>query len=433
MKIGIVGAGWAGLAAAWRVCRMGHDVVLWDMAPQPGGRARSGVNPPPQCPVALDCGQHIMIGAYSATLGLMQELGVDPQDALHRRSLELCGPDGTGLRLRPGSPTWAFLSGVVGHPHWSPLDKLRVLLELTRWRLHRFDCPEHVTVAQWCRLPPRVMADWIEPLCVAALNTPVDRASSKVLMRVLGDALFAGPGGSDLLLPRVPLHDLLPGPALAALTQRGADIRLHCRVAAIEPMEAGRWSVDEVLVDRLIVATSPTEAARLIRPWDPAWANAAQDLVHEPIVTTWLHVPGCRLASPMISLAGFAGPAQFAFDLGAMGHPWKGGLALVSSAPGAWLDSGLEALQAAAVEQAEQAGLFKGRLEGAGDPEVVRSIAERRATFRCEAGQHRPAATAAARFGGLHVAGDYVDGPYPSTLEGAVRSGLNAASVVTNS
>jgi predicted NAD/FAD-dependent oxidoreductase len=31
------------------------------------------------------------------------------------------------------------------------------------------------------------------------------------------------------------------------------------------------------------------------------------------------------------------------------------------------------------------------------------------------------------------VAGDYIEGPYPSTLEGAVRSGVAAAQHVQNS
>lgn len=434
VRIGIIGAGWSGLAAAWRLCQANHSVVVWDMAPQTGGRARSGIAPPVSCPVDLDCGQHIMIGAYSATLALMRELGVQAEEVLHRRPLELCGPDGQGLRLRPGPPTGAFLLGVLRHPGWTPKDKWGVLRELTRWRLAGFECPEHLTVLQWCRLPPRVLAEWIEPLCVAALNTPMEHASARVLMRVLGDALFAGPGGSDLLLPKVPLHDLLPGPAQAALARRGAELHLHCRVKVLRPSQQGRWWVDDQLVDRLIVATSAVEAARLISPWDAPWATLARSLQHEPIVTTWVQRPHETMrpwATPMVSLAGVTGPAQFAFDLGAMGHPWQGGIALVCSAPGAWLDGGVTALEAAAVDQACRAGLFT-RADGRDlHPQVVRSVAERRATFRCEAGMHRPPARAAN--GQLLVAGDYVDGPYPSTLEGAVRSGLTAAHIIINS
>ncbi|HSQ73853.1 MAG TPA: FAD-dependent oxidoreductase, partial [Rubrivivax sp.] len=61
-------------------------------------------------------------------------------------------------------------------------------------------------------------------------------------------------------------------------------------------------------------------------------------------------------------------------------------------------------------------------------PVLLRVLAEKRATFRCTAGLVRPPASVAPR---LVAAGDYVAGPYPATLEGAVRSGEAAAALVT--
>ena len=85
------------------------------------------------------------------------------------------------------------------------------------------------------------------------------------------------------------------------------------------------------------------------------------------------------------------------------------------------------------MDQARRAGLLRGMGMPSGEGLTVRSIAERRATFRCEAGLNRPRARAAVAHGGLQVAGDYVAGPYPSTLEGAVRSGLSAVDRALNS
>jgi hypothetical protein len=56
-------------------------------------------------------------------------------------------------------------------------------------------------------------------------------------------------------------------------------------------------------------------------------------------------------------------------------------------------------------------------------PRLLKVLAEKRATFRCTPGLSRPAASIAPR---LAAAGDYTDGPYPATLEGAVQSGENA-------
>ena len=53
----------------------------------------------------------------------------------------------------------------------------------------------------------------------------------------------------------------------------------------------------------------------------------------------------------------------------------------------------------------------------------IHTLTEKRATFRCTPALRRPALQVAP---GLHAAGDYIAGPYPATLEGAVRSGLQA-------
>ncbi|RYY87829.1 MAG: FAD-dependent oxidoreductase, partial [Comamonadaceae bacterium] len=91
MKLAIVGAGWAGLASAVEATRAGHAVTLFEAARTPGGRARridddSGL--------VLDNGQHILIGAYRATLQLMRDVGVDPEAVLLRVPLSLRFADG---------------------------------------------------------------------------------------------------------------------------------------------------------------------------------------------------------------------------------------------------------------------------------------------------------------------------------------------------
>ena len=85
-QISIIGGGWAGLAAAVVACEAGHRVSLYEASSSLGGRARSLANTVNELP--LDNGQHILIGAYSATLGLMQRVGLDPSAVLLRLQLD---------------------------------------------------------------------------------------------------------------------------------------------------------------------------------------------------------------------------------------------------------------------------------------------------------------------------------------------------------
>ncbi len=418
-SLAVIGAGWAGLAAAVEAVQAGHRVTLYEMAEQAGGRAREVRSDG----LALDNGQHVLIGAYVETLRLMRTVGVDPDAMLLRTPLRLVEPDGRGLQLPPGPPMLAFARGVWGRAGWSLADRLALLGAATGWALRGFRSPPRLTVAELTRsLPAALRRDLIEPLCVAALNTPAADASASVFLRVLHDALFSGPGSADLLLPRASLGELFPAPALAWLHAQGAQLKLSTRVVSLAAAGSG-WQVDGELFDAVVLATPPAEAARLTAACAPTWSAQAAALRYEPIVTVYVEAPGTRLSEPMIALAaGPEEPAQFVFDRGQLGGP-AGLLAFVVSGAQPWIDAGREATTAATLTQARAA--LGPQLRG--DPTVRQFIAEKRATFRCVPGLTRPPRRIAA---GLLAAGDHVEGPYPATIEGAVRSAVSAVAAI---
>lgn len=414
-RVAVVGAGWAGLAAAVRAREAGHAVTLFEMAAQAGGRARR-VN---HQGFALDNGQHILIGAYRETLALMRTVGVDPEAVLDRRPLAMCDPRGRGLVLPPGSPALAFVRGVLGMSHWRLHVRLALLASAVRWSLGGFTAPEAQTVAELThRLPERARQEIVEPLCVAALNTPAGAASAVVFLRVIRDALFSGPGAADLLLPRVSLGEVLPEPALRWLAANGAEL---CRGRRVERLDRDdvAWGIDGERFDAVVLACGAAEAARLAAPHAPVWAEAASAIGYEPIVTVYLRSAGTRWPRPMVALqAMHDAPAQFAFDLGALDvHGERAGVfAFVVSGARRWVERGLDATAAAVLAQAHRE---LGREGWATPPTLLRALAERRATFLCTPGLRRPTTAIAP---GLAAAGDHVQGPYPATLEGAVRS-----------
>jgi squalene-associated FAD-dependent desaturase len=419
LRIAVIGGGWAGLAAAIDATRRGHEVALFEMAPQLGGRARRVETDG----LALDNGQHILIGAYRRTLQLMAFVGADLEVVLKRLPLSLLDRRGDGLVLGGGPPPLALALAVLRRRGWSFAERLAMLRAASGWAMRGFRCDPSWTVATLCaELPPALRRGLIEPLAVAALNTPVAEASAAVFLRVLRDALLAGPGSADLLLPRVPLDELLPAPALRWLQKAGAAVTCGRRIQRIEPGAVAGWRVDGETYDGVVLAASPVESARLVAPINERWAGDARRLEHQPIATVYLS-GDASLPSPMLMLDSDddARPAQFAFDLGALGRE-PGLCAFVASAAAAWLDRGVEQLEAGVLMQAREAAPH-------GSWQLARTLIDRRATFACTPAAQRPVAVVAP---GLVAAGDYVDGPYPGTLEGAVASGLAAVAALSS-
>lgn len=419
-RVAVVGAGWAGIAAAVRATEAGARVTLFDMAAIPGGRARSVS----QHGLMLDNGQHILIGAYARTLDLMRTVGASPEAALMRLPLALVDAQGEGLRMPPGPATISLTRAILGYRGWSWADRLSLIGHALGWMAAGFRCVPDRAVADWASgLPRAVRERLIDPLCVAALNTDAREASAAVFLRVLRDALFSGRGSADLLLPRQPLGQLLPEPALAWLERSGARIRLSHRVQSVQA-RGSRWRLDEAGdgdFDHVVLACSAREAARLAQGVAPAWAEQAAAFAYEPIITAWIRAPRVLAPYPMLALAG--GPAQFAFDLGALDPERSGWMTLVVSGAGPWLERSAEDFDQALEEQLRSQ---LSQVLPLGWTRVS-TMTEKRATFRCVPSLARPAAGLAP---GLTAAGDHVEGPYPATLEGAVRSGEAAVAEI---
>ena len=430
MKIAIIGAGWAGMAAAVTATQAGHTAIIFEAAHAIGGRSRAlkGILPNGQ-EVMLDNGQHILIGAYTDTLKLMQTVGVDPQTALLSQPMALLFPDGRGLQF-PAWPTpLDALAGIFGARGWSIADKASLLRVALGWQLKRFQCAPSETVATLCKnCSSRVLAQLIEPLCVSALNTPASRASGQVFLRVMQDALFGVQGGSRLLLPRLDLSELFPNAAARWVVQQGGHVRLGARVTSVQALGA-QWQIKDEVFDAVIIATSSSESARMLTQCAgeapekiakkmQAWADTADQLAFEAITTVYAWAPNVTLPHPMLTLRSRDAspsqtvfPAQFVFDRGQLGGP-PGLLAFVASAS----SGDRETLQAQVLAQAQTQLGF--------NLQAIQTVVEKRATFACTPGLQRPASLIAP---GLVACGDYVAGPYPATLEGAVRSGVTAA------
>ncbi|NBW52060.1 MAG: desaturase [Betaproteobacteria bacterium] len=422
----IVGAGWAGMAAAVTATQAGHTAIVFEAARAVGGRARAlNGTLPDGSPVVLDNGQHILIGAYTRTLELMRTVGVEPATDLKRLPLDLRFADGEGLALPMWPSPLDALAGIATASGWTWADRWSLLRASVGWQLAGFQCALGTSVADLCRpLSPTIRATLIDPLCVSALNTPAERACGQVFLTVLRDSLFGGRGSSNLLLPTRDLSSLFPTAAAQWLLARGGELRIGVRVTSLQ--YDNTWELNGEAFDAVIWATSSSNATSALMESAQAapetiavslrqWADTAAALQFEAITTVYAYAPNAALSRPMVALRDDARhPAQFVFDRGQLDGT-RGLLAFVVSAS----DGDKETLERQVLAQARtQLGL---------ELTSVQTVIEKRATFACTPALQRPAQAMAA---GLWACGDYVAGPYPATLEGAIRSGIAAADSV---
>lgn len=431
-RILVVGAGFAGCAAALACAAAGYRVCLHEAARAPGGRARTVE----RNGVALDNGQHLLLGAYHATAALVAALHADGSP-LRRERLVLAPlqpRQAHALELRARNlPAPLSLATALACARGLTLrERMAGIAAFAGWKRRKFRCAPGATVADLLRPLPDAVARrlWV-PLCLAALNTPIERASAQVFLNVLQAAFDADADAADALVATRPLGELLPEPALRALRAQHHVAACGSRVRVTASSDAGvRASIDleDATFDAAIVAVGPHQLAATLDPALRAHAPIADALdavgrfAYEPITTVYLAYAVARLALPPGLVRLDDAPGQWVFDRTDLveARSRERLLAVVISTSGphdAW-------------PQARLADAVHAQLARAlplPPPAWTQVIAERRATYACTPGLAHPPARIAPR---LFLAGDYVYPRFPATLEAAVCSGQAAAAQV---
>ena len=427
--VAVIGAGWAGCAAAVELTRSGAKVILLEASRTLGGRARRVEHEG----TTLDNGQHILLGAYRETLHLMRTVGLRPSEALLRLPMQMRYPANSGgmdmqaPRLpAPFHMAWAVLRA----KGLSIADKLALArfssaARWMQWQLHT-DCTVTELLERFDQTERLVRLMW-RPLCIAALNTPPERASAIVFLNVLRDSLGARRHASDMLIPRRDLSSLFPDAAASYIQHHGGSVHAGTQVRSVERTEKG-WHVhadnSDQEVDAVIIATPPTQARTLLMDLVPSMAESLQ-MTYEPITTCYLqYAPGLKLSAVFYALQDNPEQhrwAQFIFDRGQLDASQAGLMAVVISASSEAIAQGNDVLLAEVLLQIAADLDLPALL----NPQWHRIISEKRATFSCTPNLYRPKNDTGLK--GLFIAGDYTAGDYPATLEGAVRSGREAA------
>ncbi len=435
MHVGIIGGGYAGLAAAATLAQRGVAVTLLETAKVLGGRARRVEHQG----LTLDNGQHLFIGAYRETLRLIAEVSGPGESAATnflRLPLELAvyghGHERCEVKFSlkaAALPAPLHLAvGLMRAQGAGFGERLAAARFMATMRRNDFFLTADMSVTELLRQHRQGAAMirylW-QPLCFAALNTPPEIASAQVFLNVLRDSLNGSRGDSELLLARVDLSALFPEAAAKYVEVRGGKVLTAHTVTAIDEVEQG-FSVTaagkQFEFSHVICALPPFRAHGFLLG-SSALAEVAEitgKLEYQPIYTVYLQYPqSVRLPLPMLALDG--GYTQWLFDREALCNQ-RGLIAAVISATGQHQALSQDEL-ALKVQQEIQKNF--GPLP---EPEWRWVVAEKRATFSCMVGMQRPPQQTPLR--NFYLAGDYTQGDYPATLEGAVTSGIKCAEFI---
>jgi squalene-associated FAD-dependent desaturase len=413
----VVGGGLAGLSASLELVDGGHEVTLLEARPTLGGavqtlpRRDGDPEPPP------DNGQHVALGCFTAYLRFLER--VDRQRDVRRLklSLSVVGNDGSVAAIGPGP------LALLRYAHLSLSDRVAVARAARRLgKLSPADHDEETFAALLRRLgqSPAAIDRFWDVFIRPALNLRSDEASAALGIFTVQTALLAEREASDLVLPVAPLGPMHGDAAGEALREAGATVRVGTRVAALEVDAVRLGAGERVEGDAFVIAVPPAESARLLGDPEPA-------LGESPIVSVHLVFDRCILRPPLAALLGSA--AHWIFDRGRLsGHePERGQYLTVVS-------SGVPEL--VAIRGRELVDLIANELTARlGPAELLWSRVSREpaATFAGRPG------TAALRPGvrtarpNVVRAGAWTATGWPATMEGAVRSGREAARVLQTS
>ena len=408
----IIGAGISGLAAAVRLTNAGHKVHVHEATQQAGGRCRSYFDEPLGC--RIDNGNHLLMSGNDAALSYLKLIGAEA-------TLE--GPTGSRypfVDLSTGE-RWSLAPNHGKLPWWVLVPGRRVpgsrasdYLGALRFR----KCGPDATVADLVGRDSRLYRRFWEPLAVAALNTEAKTAAAHLLWPVLEETFARGADFSRPLVARDGLSESFVDPALAWLIARGATLRLSTRVRKIGfhgdravSLDLGGEFVGLDQGDNLVIAVPPAIATGLV-------PHLVAPTEYRPIVNAHFRLDEADSVPGVEILGVIGGTAEWIFR--------RGTLASVTiSAANHVVDEEAEVL-APRIWADVAAGL------GLRDRPMPawRIVKEKRATFAETPEQVKRRPEARTFWRNLVLAGDWTDTGLPATIEGAIRSGEMAATLL---
>lgn len=444
-RVVVLGGGLAGLSTALQLIYRGFAVTLIEKRPFLGGRAFSFLDPKEE--VEIDNGQHVFLGCCTYYVDYLRTIGATDKTYLQDRLKVVVMKD--GKRGIIGSTPWLgrlhLFPSFLRYPHLGVWDKVRAIYGLASMALtRRKDGPsllDRETAYDWLKRhgqSDRAISALWNMILLPSLNDDVRDASADMAIMLFQAGLLKGPREAAIGLSSVGLTSLNGDPALELLTRRGADMALGKTVRSIA-VDDGRATGISLSDGSTVEADAYVSALPFGVLLDSlpdnvrgsAFFSRAANLGSSPIVG--VHLWYDRQIMDEEFVAFLDSPVQWVFNKSRIQGTASetDGQYVCISLSGAWqfIDRPKDELAAEFIAEMER--LFP-RAAGA---RVVRSLVvkEPQATFSAAPGAAEGRLPQTTPVSNLFLAGEWTDTGWPSTMEGAVRSGVFAAEAVAES
>jgi squalene-associated FAD-dependent desaturase len=428
VKCIVIGGGFAGLSAAAFLSEKNFRVKLLEGSPKLGGRAYS--LDIPQYDDIYDNGQHILMGCYENTLKYLKLIGSENLVEFQKNlKVNFVERGGRNFLLSSSSSIYPInlFFAILKYNAIRFRDRLKVLKFFLSIAFSKSSKLKDLTILEWLKKNGQNSATikslW-EILAIGTLNTSIHKASAAMFAEVLKKMFLSGNKSSLIVLPASGLSDMYCKQTVEMLLNDGSEVHISDSVVELQTdgnmitkIKTRKTEYDDF--DFIISAVPHYSLLKFISNLKlPNYKNL--DLEYSTIINVHLWLKDNPFSESFYGL--ISSKVHWLFN-----HNKH--ITLVTSNANEFSEYSNEELVKLFCEEVEDYfPVFNKDLVF--DYKVIR---EKRATFIPSIKSMAARENLTNSYKNLIIAGDWTNTGLPSTIEGAVKSGLLAAENVENS